>query len=129
MWSDDNIEEFKGCFLSTDWDIFFKDADIDRATESITAYIFFCVDSIIPQRTVKIYQNNKPYITRDIKECINRKKSAFKLSDTEGIRTAQKELNQHMRAARLQYKDRAEPRITPRNDKHGSKKEAPVGLG
>ena len=73
VWSEDIIDELKGCFLSTDWDIFLKDADIDSATESTTDYISFCVHSIIPQRTVKIYPNNKPYITRDIKECINRK--------------------------------------------------------
>ncbi|KAK0145648.1 hypothetical protein N1851_015429 [Merluccius polli] len=106
----------RGCY-EYHWDVFFKDADIDRATESTTAYISFCVDSIIPQKTVKIYPNNKPYITRDIKDCIRRKKSAFKLSDTEGVRTAQKELNQHMRAARLQYKERAERDLSMNNSK------------
>ena len=109
----------KGCFLSTD--VFSKDRP----------------------GTVKIYLNNKPYITRDIKECINRKKSTFKLSDTEGVRTAHKELNQHMRAARLQYKEPADQDLSThnskklwdsmgfneRNDKHGGKKEAPVCSG
>lgn len=117
VWSDDKIEELKGCFLSTDWDVFLKEADIDRATESTTAYISFCVDSIIPQKTVKIYPNNKPYITKDIKECIKWKKSAFKLSDTDGVKTAQKELNKHMRAARLQHKERAEQNLSMFNSK------------
>ncbi|KAK0137907.1 hypothetical protein N1851_025875 [Merluccius polli] len=44
VWSDDKIEELKGCFLSTDWDIFLKDADIDSAIESTTDYNSFCVD-------------------------------------------------------------------------------------
>ncbi|KAK0143498.1 hypothetical protein N1851_018336 [Merluccius polli] len=38
VWSDEKIEELKGCFLSTDWDIFLKDADIDSATEYTTDY-------------------------------------------------------------------------------------------
>lgn len=68
LWSSDKTEELKGCFLCTDWNIFFKDADIDSATESITAYISFCIDSVIPQKMVKLYPNNKPYITKGIKE-------------------------------------------------------------
>ena len=117
VWSNDKVEELKGCFLCTDWEIFFEDTDIDTTTESITDYISFCVDSIIPQKTVKIYPNNKPYITRDIKECINRKKSAFKLGNREGVRTAQKDLNQRMRAARLRYKERAEQDLSMHNSK------------
>ncbi len=46
--------------------MFIEDAGIDSAAESITDYIYFCVDSIIPQKTVKRYSNNKPYITEGI---------------------------------------------------------------
>lgn len=78
VWSADKTEELKGCFLCTDWDIFFQDADINTATESITVYISFCVDSIISTKTIKKYLNNKSYITQEIRECLNRKKTAFK---------------------------------------------------
>ena len=91
------MEGLKGCFLSIDWDIFFMDTDIDSTTESITAYISFCIDSVILLKTVKRYPNNKPYITKSIKECINRKRPAFKSGDKAGVQAAQKDLNVQMR--------------------------------
>lgn len=45
VWTDGKVEELKGCFLCTVWDILLKDADIDNATESITAYITFFINS------------------------------------------------------------------------------------
>ena len=33
-----------------------------------TDYINFCVQSIIPTKTVKAYPNNKTYITKDINQ-------------------------------------------------------------
>lgn len=88
MWSSDSIEELKGCFLCTDWDIFYQDANIDMVTETITAYISFCVDLVIPQRAIKRYPNNKPNVTGGIKECIKKKKMApkYRLGDTMGLK-------------------------------------------
>lgn len=116
-WSNESIEELKGCFLCTDWDMFYQDANIDTVTETITAYISFCVDSIIPQRTIKCYPNSKPYITGGIKSCIKRKKLAFRAGDTVGLRAAQKDLNRELRTARIKYKEQTEQHLLKSNTK------------
>ena len=117
VWSRDSTEELKGCFLWTDWDIFLEDADINSATESITAYISFCVDSIVPQKNIVIYPNNKPYVTREINECIKKKKVAFLAGDTGAMKEAQKELNRQMRDSRRKHKERAELYLARSNTK------------
>lgn len=33
--------------------------------------IFFCADNVVEKKDVVVYPNNKPYITKDIKECIH----------------------------------------------------------
>lgn len=43
----------------------------------VTSYISFCVDNIIPSKTVSIYPNNKPCITNELKEILNKKKRIF----------------------------------------------------
>ena len=111
------MEGLKGCFLSIDWDIFFMDTDIDSTTESITAYISFCIDSVILLKTVKRYPNNKPYITKSIKECINRKRPAFKSGDKAGVQAAQKDLNVQMKAPRQQHREQAEQNLSESNTK------------
>ncbi len=51
--------------------------DIEDATETITDYINFCVDTVVEKKTVTVFPNNKSYITKEIKACLNRKKLAF----------------------------------------------------
>ncbi len=64
----------KGCDFS-------RESSLDNATEIITDYIEFCVDTVIPKKKVKVYPNNKPYVTKEVKDCINRKHRAFKNKD------------------------------------------------
>ena len=71
VWTSDSIETLKGCFLSTEWSIF-HEMDVDNANETVTDYIQFCLDNVIPQKEKTVYPNNKPYITKEVKDCINR---------------------------------------------------------
>ena len=49
MWSVDNVEKLKDCFMCTDWEVFTQDnPDINTATYSVTDYIMFCRETIIP---------------------------------------------------------------------------------
>ena len=56
VWRDNNKEELSGCFFATDWEIF-RENNIDSTAEAITGYIHFCVDSIVPKKTIKVYPN------------------------------------------------------------------------
>ena len=55
---------------------------INKRTQSAPTCINFCVDSVVPIKTNRKYSNNKPWITREIKEAIN-KKLAFKSKNKE----------------------------------------------
>ena len=57
--------------------------DMERTVSTITDYINFCRDTVIPVRTVRCYPNNKPWITSDIKDLLNQKKTAFQNGDGE----------------------------------------------
>lgn len=46
---------------------------------------------------MKIYANNKPYITKEVIECIKEKKRAYRLGGAAGLKLAQKDLN-HLEA-------------------------------
>ncbi|XP_076607962.1 uncharacterized protein LOC143333672 isoform X1 [Chaetodon auriga] len=76
-WSDEAEEVLKDCFDTTAWDIFSDshEEDTDSLTDSITAYINFCVENTVPTRTVWCHSNNKPWINPDIKALFKEKKS------------------------------------------------------
>jgi len=97
-WSDDAVEKLKGSLDCTDWDVSLNSSsDINELTKSVCGYIDFCVECTIPQKTVKMLPNNKPWITKRIKGIINRKKLAFLKNDKEEYRSMQKELKEEIR--------------------------------
>lgn len=51
---------------------------------------------MIPKRTIKV-KKNKPYITKEVKDCIIKIKQAFKINDHLQLKTVQKELNQRLK--------------------------------
>ena len=105
QWSHDNVESLRGCFDCTDWDVLYDDcADLDS---NVDVCISFCVDNIVPTKTVKIYPNNKPWVTKDVKSLLNRKKAALSNNNND-IRSVQRELNKSINDAKRAYKDKVE---------------------
>ena len=97
----------------TDWSMF-QDAcqDLDTLTTTITDYIQFCVDTVVPDRQVKVYPNNKPWITKELRALIHSKSAARKSGDRQALRKAQKELNSAIVCCKEKYKARIEEQFT-----------------
>lgn len=113
QWNKDNTEELMGCFEATDWDMFFDSCgnDYESLTDAISSYIKFCQDSVISSKTVRIYPNNKPWITKELKQCLNEKKIAFLQGDRQKVRELEKEFRAKVKKAKLDYKDKVEQRF------------------
>ena len=69
VWTDGAIKELNGCFHSTDWDGF-KDTctDIDKLTFTVSSYITFCEQMIIPKKMITLYPNNKPWVSGSLSD-------------------------------------------------------------
>ncbi len=70
LWANESIQQLKACFDWTNWDIF-EEGSLDERTTVLNDYINFCVELVIPTKEVKVYPNNKPYVTNNIKKVIN----------------------------------------------------------
>ena len=67
VWTPDSAEELKGCFTCTNWDNFHQEnTGLDDTVEATTDYINFSVDTIIPKKKIKVFPNNKPYLTKPL---------------------------------------------------------------
>ena len=67
---------------------------VNKLSQCADNYVEFCVECTILQKTVKMFPNNKPWITKRIKGTINRKKLAFQTNDKEECRSVQKEVKE-----------------------------------
>jgi len=89
--------------------VFYEDQQHpDDLCDVITEYINFCVDRVIPTKEVKIFPNNKPWISKDMKRLLNNKKRAFMQDDREKVKHIQKEINQKTRQCKADYKEKVE---------------------
>ena len=77
------LKHLLGCLELTDWDVFFKndDSDLNLVTDKISSYLTFCTKSVIRSKQVRLYPNNKPWVTKHLKICLNKKKLAFLSGD------------------------------------------------
>ena len=73
------------CFDVTDWEVFF-DSGIPTSWDSITSYIQFCEDTDINTQTVLVFPNNKPWVSKDLKMCLNERMFAFLKGDTDAVK-------------------------------------------
>lgn len=112
------METLRGCFELTDWEMFFQssEGDLDMINDSICSYMSFCACNVIQNKEVKLYPN-KPWVSKEMKHCIDQKKIAFMEGDKCHFNELKKELRDKTRLAKLHYKDKMEERFTGGNTK------------
>jgi hypothetical protein len=113
VWSAEALDTLRGCFECTDWSVFEEVCDsLDSKTDTITDYISFCVDTCIPCKTITLYPNNKPWITKEMKAVLNEKKRAFCSGDRANLKAVQHKINTQMRKCKKQYVDKIEQQFS-----------------
>ena len=67
-WNPESTEQLQGCLACTDWTVF-KEAcpDLNELATTITDYISFCTDNCMPNKTITVYSNNKPWVTKELR--------------------------------------------------------------
>ena len=94
-----NIEDLCGCLECTDWGVFLESCDdLTELNDHVTRYIKFCEGLICPEKIIKCYPNNKPWITKEVKDIITRKRVTFISGDKAKLKSLQKELRYGIRS-------------------------------
>ena len=114
-WTEDSIEELRGCFEATEWDLFLSDQvscnNPELMIDTVTSYITFCVDNVIETKDVRIYPNNKPWVNKEIKHILHQKKLAFLEGDQQKVRDLEKEISRMIKEGKKDYKDKVEKEL------------------
>lgn len=97
-----------GCFDSAGRSVFTEGASLEEATEAITDCIHFCEEMIVPSKTVHLFSNNKPWITKDLKTTLNEKNIAFTTGNKVEGKLIQSKLKMQMKQAIRVYKEKKE---------------------
>ena len=77
--------------------------------------INFCVQLVIPTKLIKIYPNNKRFVSKDIKDIINSRKVAFKNKDAIKCKQLERDLKNKLREAKQVHRNLLEETLEERN--------------
>ncbi|PVD25385.1 hypothetical protein C0Q70_15885, partial [Pomacea canaliculata] len=83
----------------------------DELADTITSYLQFCEDSAITTKETKVYANSKPWINRELRQCLREKKEAFAVGDMNTVREKTKLFRTNSVKARAEYKDKVEAKF------------------
>ena len=111
-------EQLQDCFDSTDWDVFTSACDgADELCDTVTDYIRFCETEVTTEKEVKIFNNNKPWITKDIKALLQEKQKAFLDRDTNLQKDIDKKVKKQINSEKFKYKQKLENHFKSGNSK------------
>ena len=115
---DSTVEKLQRCLANTDWSVFIEHCkDIDELTETISNYITFCENICVETKEIKIYPNNKPWITRDLCEMTKAKRDWIKSGDREEIKCKQNELQLEIDRCKTLYRDKMKSLFSSQNSR------------
>ena len=114
------MEELRGCFESTERSVFFDSCSSHHElAETVTDNLRFCEDCIITSKSVRIFPNNKPWVTKDLKTYLNKKKYAFTRGNKAEVRELDKKFRRKAKLAKLAYRDKVENSLKVGSAKDG----------
>ena len=109
VWTDEAVMDLKACLELTDWDVLNDpDLPLDRCVDTVSSYITFCTDMLIPTKEIKCYSNNKPWIKKDLKALLNRKKTILATNDNEALKAVNKEVRAEVRKSKEHHRAKVE---------------------
>ena len=117
IWSTASVEQLRGSFECTTWDVFSQGTGLDKYAETTIDYINFCVDSCVQTKVLTQYPNNKPWFNKKIRRKLLAKDEAYRLKDVnpEEFRLAKSSLKTGIRDAKQSFKVKLEDRFDTYN--------------
>lgn len=71
VWNATSKEKLQTAFEITDWQLLINSGkDINESADIINSYVTFCESLHVKTKTITSYPNNKPWVTRDLKQIL-----------------------------------------------------------
>lgn len=81
------------------------------------SYIRYCTDSVTADKQIRIYPNQKPWMTRTVRKLLKERNTAFRSGDVALYSSARANLKRGIRKAKLDYKRKIEDHLQSNNSR------------
>ena len=118
-WDGGAVGELQSCFGCAGWDMFIEvNPDLGELTDTVGCCVGFCVECVVPQETVGVFPDDRPWMAKTVKDVIGRGRQVFGRGDGMNLKRVQKELKRVVGMEREECRARIEHRFT-QNDVEG----------
>ena len=112
IWNKDSEAALQNCFEVTDWQIFIDScSDPNELVNTITGYIQFCEQNVIQTKEVKMFSNNKPWLTKNLKKCLIEKNWAHIQGRKQDEKQLSKEFDRLKTIEKRKYRDKVQKKV------------------
>ncbi|KAK1891469.1 50S ribosomal protein L1, partial [Dissostichus eleginoides] len=101
------------CFEHTQWEVF-EHIDLATYTESVLAYIKFCIENVTVVKRIRVFPNQKPWMTGRV-HMLRARDSAFRSGDRALYSAARVDLRRGIIKAKADYKTKIEEQLASNN--------------
>jgi len=85
--------------------------------DSVLRYIRNCIDTVAVDKRIRVYPNQKPWMTREVQQLVKERNIAFRSRDRALYSTARSNLKRGIREAKSNYRRRIEEHLGSNNSR------------
>ena len=97
VWSEEAVTSLQVCFESSVWEVFSQGANCEEYTSNVLDYIQFCTETVLRNRTIKVFPNQKPWFDGNVRSLLRARDTAFRSGDRLAYRTARRDLKRALK--------------------------------
>ena len=113
-WPDDALSKLQDCFQQTDWDLF-EHQELGTHTGTLLDYIQFCIGNVTVDKIIRVFPNQKPWMTSQVHTLLRARDAAFRSGDRALYRAARADLKSGITRAKADHKERIESHLSSNN--------------
>ncbi|CAG5958704.1 unnamed protein product [Menidia menidia] len=109
-WPEDALPQLQDCFENTQWEAFYHE-DLEIFTDAVLSYIKYCIGNVTVEKSIWVFPNQKPWMTRQVRMLLRARDSAFRSGNRALYSAARANLKRGIRTAKGEYKRRIEEHL------------------
>ena len=94
------LEQFDGLLANYNWSPVFSTSAINRKVNTFLQITENIISEHIPEKTVRIYRKDKPFVTHKVKRLILKMNMALKNNKVERVRSLRRQISAEIRKAK-----------------------------
>ncbi|CAJ1076957.1 uncharacterized protein LOC125983400 [Xyrichtys novacula] len=115
-WPDGASQQLQDCLDRTNWEVFLHH-DLEIFTGSVLGYIQHCIATVTVEKQIRIYPNQKPWMTREVQQLLRERNTAFRSGDQVLYSAARADLKRGVKGAKSDYRRRIEAHLESNNSR------------